>query len=97
MECPSQRPGSITFFLLGLIWVTAVGLFVSLAPVYRCPRCELDLAVVKEASPLWCGPATQIVTRDGHPCFHCNGHGRVTPLTHWLVCSKHARFNYFQF
>jgi hypothetical protein len=75
-----------------VLLVTAGGLFVAFAPVYSCHACEVDIAVAKGVSPLKSGPAAPVA----HHCSHCNGHGRVTPLTRWLKCVP-FHDNYFQF
>jgi hypothetical protein len=86
MAADAKRSGSITFLLAGVVLlVTAAGLFVAFAPVFRCRNCEIEIAIKKGITHLTSTPEAPIL----HSCPHCDGKGRVTPLTHWLKCSEH--------
>ena len=86
-----KASGSLILLLVGLFLLATVGALVAFVPFYSCFKCEIEIGAAKGISALKAGPAAPVV----HNCPHCNGYGRVTPLTHWLKCSKH--FDYFQF
>lgn len=86
MAADPKRAGSITYLLVGLILMLAgAGLFVAFAPVVRCQRCAIAIAIEKGIARLTPGPAPA----NPHNCSHCDGKGRVTLLTHWLKCPEH--------